>query len=145
MYVIPQDRVPPTLPASYLDWTSISTLELKTLLHNVTPLPAARGSVLGWNHRLIHWGGRATELADCPRISIAAEFLHEGTSPRGAELPVFDTNLPDFPVRLRVVGQAILAYEKFEPGMRRYRSLATKLIEWSSSGAGGINLKTEAG
>jgi hypothetical protein len=115
-----------------LDWTSISAQELKTLLHNVTPLPAARGSVLGWNHRLIHWGGRATELAVCPRISMAGEFLHERTQPRRAELPVFDAKLPDFPVRLLVIGQAILAYEKFEPLMRRYRGLATKLVEWGS-------------
>jgi hypothetical protein len=132
MYVIPQDSVPPGLPLCYLDWTSVSAQELKTLLHNVTPLPAAVGSVLGWNNRLIHWGGRATEPAACPRISIAAEFLHARAKPHRAELPVFDANLPDFPVRLRVIGQAILAYEKFEPLMWRYRGLATKLIEWAS-------------
>jgi hypothetical protein len=133
MYVIPQDRVPPALPASYMDWKSISAQELSTLLHNVTPLPALAGSVLGWNNRLIHWGGRAGASAACPRISIAAEFLHERTKPHRSELPVFDVNLPGFPVRLRVIGQAILAYEKFEPLMRKYRGLATRLIEWASS------------
>jgi hypothetical protein len=132
MYVIPQDRVPPALPVSYLDWTAISAQELSTLLHNVTPLPAPVGSILGWNNRLIHWGGRASELAACPRISIAAEFLPVRTRPRRSELPVFDTSLPAFPVRFRVIGQAILTYEKFEPSMRRYRDLATKLIEWAS-------------
>jgi hypothetical protein len=133
MYVIPQDRVPPALPACYLDWTSISAQELSALLHNVTPLPAPVGSVLGWNNRLIHWGGRATESAAWPRISVAAEFLRARTKPHRAELPVFGVNLPAFPVRLRVIGQAILAYEKFEPLMRRYRGLATKLIEWAGS------------
>jgi hypothetical protein len=131
MYVIPQDRVPPNLPPSYLDWKSISVQELSRLLHSVTPLPAVVGSVLGWNNRLIHWGGGSTELAAGPRISIAAEFLREGTRPHRSELPVLDANLPDFETRLRVIGQAILAYEKFEPLMRRYRGVATKLIEWA--------------
>jgi hypothetical protein len=129
MYVIPQDRVPPNLPANYRDWTSISAQELSRLLHSVTPLPAVAGSVLGWNNRLIHWGGGSTELAAGPRISVAAEFLREGTRPHGSQLPVLDVSLPDFPTRLRVIGQAILSYEKFEPLMRRYRSLAEKLIE----------------
>jgi hypothetical protein len=132
MYVIPQDSVPPALPICYLDWKTITATELATLLHNVIPLPAARGSVLGWNNRLIHWGGRAMNSAASPRISIAAEFLHETTTPHRSELPVFDVNLPEFSTRLRVIGQAILVYEKFEPGMRRYRDLATKLLEWES-------------
>ncbi len=143
MYVIPQNHVPPELPLSYLDWTSVSARELNTLLHNVTPLPARAGSVLGWNNRLIHWGGRAAEVATHPRLSIAAEFLHEGTKPRRSELPVFDNNLPGFAVRLRVIGQAVLSYEKFEPGMRRYRGLATKLVEWGKlapSGEGKLTM-----
>jgi Phytanoyl-CoA dioxygenase (PhyH) len=132
MYVIPQDRVPPTLPTSYLDWTSISIHEFETLLHDVIPLPAAHGSVLGWNNSLIHWGGRATELANHPRISIAAEFLPEGTRPDCSDLPVFDAELPNFRARLRVIGEAILAYERFELGMRRYRGLAKRLVGWGS-------------
>jgi hypothetical protein len=130
MYVIPYDCVPPALPASYLDWTSVSHEDLKILLHNVTPLPAAPGAVLGWNNSLIHWGGRAIESAASPRISIAAEFLAEGTRPGSGEIPVFDAKLPGFATRIRVIGQAMLAYEKFEPMMRRYRGLANKLIEW---------------
>ena len=77
MYVIPEHRVPATLPTSFVDWTSISRPDLEALLHGVTPLPAAAGSVLGWSHRVIHWGGAATELEAGPRISLAADFLHE--------------------------------------------------------------------
>lgn len=133
MYVIPQDCVPSALPTSMLDWTSVSAQELRTLLHNVTPLPARAGSILGWHNRLIHWGGQATDIAARPRLSIAAEFLRRDTRPRRSELPIFDNNLPGFGVRLLVIGQAILLYEKFEPGMRRYRGLATKLVEWGSA------------
>jgi hypothetical protein len=131
MYVIPQDRIPSSLPTCYQDWKSISGEELATLLHNVRPLPAAPGSVLGWNHALVHWGGQATDLGDCPRISIAVEFLHEDTRP-GREESVFDLNLPSFSTRIRVIGEMILQYKKLEPIVLRYRDLATKLIEWGN-------------
>jgi hypothetical protein len=132
MYLIPKDRLPATLPTSFVDWTSISRQELEALLHGVTPLPAAAGSVLGWSNRVIHWGGAATELAAGPRISLAADFLHERSTPGSDELPLFDASLPAFPVRLRVIGQSMRDYEKFEPLMQKYAGLVTKLIEWGS-------------
>jgi Phytanoyl-CoA dioxygenase (PhyH) len=132
MYVIPRDRVPPDLPACYLDWTSISQDQLGILLRNVTPLAAAAGSVLGWNNSLIHWGGRALEAATFPRISIGVEFMAARATPRTWEIPVFNLKLPDFATRLRAVGQSILYYEKFETAMKKYCGLASKLAEWKS-------------
>lgn len=132
MYVIPQDRVPPALPASYSDWTAVSRDELGILLRNVTPLPATPGSVLGWNNSLIHWGGRALEPAAVPRVSIGVEFMSKGARPRSWEMPVFDLNLPDLATRLRAIGQSISHYKKFEPVMRKYCGLAAKLVEWKS-------------
>ena len=132
IYVIPQDRVPSRLPASYFDWTSVSRQDLEFLLHSTTPLPAALGSVLGWNNSVIHWGGRTSDVRARPRISIAGEFLPEGATPRSWEQPVFDRHIPEFPLRMRVIGQAILDYEKFEPMLRKYRNLATKLIAWAN-------------
>lgn len=133
MYVIAQDCMPPSLPDKFSSWTSVSRNELIELLHNVTPLPAARGSVLGWNFRLIHWGGRAMDPTSGPRMSVAVEFLQEGAKPSWWELPVFDERLPNFAARLRVISQAILDYGKFEPLMHRYFDLACKLIHWSTS------------
>jgi hypothetical protein len=127
MYVIPQDCVPSMLPRNYSDWESVSKQDLQVLLHNVTPLPAAAGSVLGWHHQLIHWGGRATKSTARARISFAVEFLREAGTPSKLELPVFDKALPDIHSRLRVISRAILKYEKFEPAMRRYHDLALKL------------------
>jgi phytanoyl-CoA dioxygenase PhyH len=131
IYVIPQDRVPPSLPASYLDWTTVSRDELGVLLHNVIPVPATVGSVLGWNNRLIHWGGRALEPSAFPRLSVAAEFMSVRATPRNGETPVFDLALPDFATRLRVIGQSMLRYENL-PVIQKYRGLATKLIDWKS-------------
>jgi hypothetical protein len=127
MYVIPQDRVPSVLPTNYMDWTSVSKRDVQTLLHNVTPLPAAAGSVLGWNHNLIHWGGQATKRTAPARISFAVEFLREAGTPHKSELPVFNTKLPELSVRLGIIGDALLKYEKFEPATRRYRDLALRL------------------
>jgi hypothetical protein len=130
MYVIPQDRVPPALRASYLDWTAVSRDELGILLQHVTPLPTAAGSVLGWNNSLIHWGGRALEPATFPRISIGVEFWSKRGKPRRWETPVFDLQLLDFATRIRAIGQSILAYEQHETAMRKYCGLATNLVEW---------------
>jgi hypothetical protein len=132
MYVIPQDRVPPALPACYLDWTAVSHDELGILLRNVTPLPATAGSVLGWNNSLIHWGGRALESATFPRISVGVEFMSKRANPRSWEKPVFDMQLPDFATRVRAIGQSILYYEKFETAIRKYCGLASKLVEWKN-------------
>jgi hypothetical protein len=132
MYVIPQDRVPLNLPACYLDWTTVSNDDLGILLRNVTPLPASAGSVLGWNNSLIHWGGRASESAAVPRVSIGLEFMSKEAKPRSWETPVFDLKLPDFVTRIRAIGQSILYYEKFETPMRKYVGLATKLSEWKN-------------
>ena len=103
MYVISEDRVPPTLSARFGDWTSISRQELEALLHGVTPF-LRQFDASGLELPVIHWGGAATDLAAGPQLSLAADFLHEKSTPGIDELPVFDANLPPFPVRLRVIG-----------------------------------------
>lgn len=135
MYVIPRDKIPKSLDGTFSNWTSISKSELKEILHNVTPLPAPPGAVLGWSHRLIHWGGRAMKSDSQPRISISVGFLQEGEAPRTFELPLFGSELPNLQSRLRVIGQAILGYSEREPLMRRYEHLAEKLIAWKGIGS----------
>ena len=97
----------------------------------MTPLPALPGSILGWNNRLIHWGGRVSEPAEGVRVSIAAEFLPAATRPAKSEMPLMGAEVPDFSTRIGIIAQAILAYEKFEPLMRKYRGLATRLADWA--------------
>src|SRR5262249_50438440 len=41
---------------------------------DVRALPAAAGSVLGWHHAFLHWGGRASWRATTPRISFSIEY-----------------------------------------------------------------------
>lgn len=142
MYVIPRDRVPESLPRAYTDWERASIRERERILHGVRPLPATAGSILGWEHDLIHWGGRARESAIQPRVSMAVEFLDGSVTPEKRDVPVFDPlAIPSFQQRLQVIGQAILSYQKFEPILNRYRSLAARLIEFSSGQGGSIEFR----
>jgi hypothetical protein len=131
MYVIPQSSVPGSLATDFSNWISVSRADLTQLLHNVTPLPAAAGSVMGWNHGAVHWGGRGTDPAAAPRISIGLEFIPAGAPPDKHEIPTVGADLPSMQTRLRLIGKAIHAYEKFEPSQRRYRELGTMLKKWS--------------
>jgi Phytanoyl-CoA dioxygenase (PhyH) len=136
MYVVPQDLLPQTLPKNYVDWPSPDREELAALLHGVRPLPAKAGSLLGWNHQLVHWGGRATGAATNPRISLAIEFLSETITPRNTDLPITNPEIvPDFTSRLGLIAKAIIKYQQFEGLMRRYDLLAKRLIEWSEQRA----------
>jgi len=38
---------------------------------DIRALPAVAGSVLCWNHAVLHWGGRSNERAPHPHISLA--------------------------------------------------------------------------
>src|SRR5262249_50163497 len=106
--------------------------ELTALLHGVRPLPVKAGSLLGWNHQLIHWGGRANDSATEPRVSLALEFISETITPRDSDLPLMPPGvMPNFSTRLELIAKAILKYKQFEPLLARYDLLAKRLLEWS--------------
>jgi len=92
------------------------------LLQNVRAVPAPAGSVLGWNTRILHWGGRSSDAAEQPRISAAVYFqardydmneLFRKTGGRVRhEAPLaFDRSmLLPFEARLRAIGEALRIY-----------------------------------
>ncbi len=43
-------------------------------LQDIRCLPARAGSVLGWSSHLIHWGSRASQFAERPRVSVTMYF-----------------------------------------------------------------------
>jgi hypothetical protein len=126
MYVIPKDRLATGLMPKWAS-QNVTPDELKIFLQGSHALPAPAGSVLGWEFGLIHWGstvGMATE----PRISFSLEFIAEGI-PRKHEKFLIDHRapLPGFEERLRIIGNCLLAYQKFEPGVLRFADLAERL------------------
>ena len=120
--------MPKTLPSIYHDWKQLSPFEYPNLLQSVKALPALPGSLLGWHHHLIHWGSRASDRAGVPRVSIAVEFISDAVSPLESELPLIPPgSIPDFPLRLNLIGKALLEYQRFEPSVARLEPLAIAL------------------
>ncbi len=70
----------------------------------------AAGSVLGWHHALLHWGGRANPRASGPRISMSIEY--QRADAEAFNEPLLDpARLPPFERRLGLVGKQILQYD----------------------------------
>ncbi len=77
---------------------------------DVRALPAAAGSVLGWNHRLMHWGGRSSDKAPHPRISLSCEFQRDDGEVYDS--PLLDPGeVPTFHQRLGLIGKQLLRYQ----------------------------------
>lgn len=128
IYVIPRNLVPSSLPADSRVWKTVNRLELDRLLQSTRALPAAAGSIAGWDHHLFHWGS-TSHGSTTPRVSIAVEFVGAGISPTRSERPLLDpASMPTFTQRLYVIGKAILEYRKFEPSMARYSGFAKRLV-----------------
>ncbi|MBI2769671.1 MAG: phytanoyl-CoA dioxygenase family protein [Burkholderiales bacterium] len=71
-------------------------------------LPAATGSVLGWNQALLHWGGPSEPQAP-PRIAVAAGFQSGNAAALGHPTSAADT-VPDLAARMRLVMQQLRKY-----------------------------------
>jgi hypothetical protein len=103
MYVVPSYLDP---PSRYIDREDT---RMPQNLQDIRALPIRAGSVLGWNQAVLHWGGRASQLATTPRISFACEFQR-------SDIPAYNEPLldpkqpPPFQQRLRLIGKQILQY-----------------------------------
>jgi hypothetical protein len=128
MYVVPQDRVPASIP----DFTRVRSVdlgELQVLLQSSRALPAAAGSVLGWNHRVIHWGS-ACGRPEHPRVSLSVEFVAAGTRVFPDEAPALAASptLPPLADRLRAIARGVLSYDRFDPTLFRFTDVAKALL-----------------
>jgi hypothetical protein len=113
--------VPATRDPSY----SLDLTDCTAARDEVCPLPAQAGTVLGWNHQLLHWGGRASSQAASPRMSLSAEFQRR-------EAPLFDVPLdravPTFPERLAIVGKQLIGYQHMQPPTEQLLDIAHQLV-----------------
>lgn len=78
-------------------------------LQAVRALPAPAGSLLAWNQRVLHWGGRAGRRASTPRISVACEFQSARFPP--FVLPLRAPGVPSFEDRLGLIGLQLVQYQ----------------------------------
>jgi hypothetical protein len=97
-------------------------------LQDVRALPATAGSVLAWNQAILHWGSRASDLGEGPRISAALEFQRGDRSPFNR--PLLDPGrAPSFTERLGLVGKQILQYRHMYPLTPEAQAVAASLHE----------------
>lgn len=93
---------------------------------DIRALPATAGSVLCWNHAVLHWGSRSSERAPHPRISLAFEFQRSDVEPY--KTPLLDpSNPPNFNQRLALIGKQILQYQHMYRLSEELAELATEL------------------
>jgi hypothetical protein len=90
------------------DYRNRNFSQLRCALHDARALPAKAGSILCWSQGLAHWGGRSSDRAPHPRISLGFEFQ------RG-DVDAYDSPLvrqvpPSFEGRLALIGKMIYLY-----------------------------------
>jgi hypothetical protein len=116
MYMLPTN-LDPNVPKNLEDCAAYRL----NAFQNIRAVPAEAGSAVGWNTQILHWGGRSSEWADQPRISVAV-YVH---SP--------DCELNDMDFEQCREGFAGLAYDKtFEmPFRTRLRAIAAAIQLYS--------------
>jgi hypothetical protein len=114
-------------------WDGPDNIEVKDP-QNVRALPAPAGSLLVWNQAVLHWGGRASRLAEGPRTSAAFEFQRGDRPPFNQ--PLLDPAvIPPFDVRLGLVGKQVLQYRHMYPLTPDVESIAVELRDRFMPGA----------
>lgn len=128
MMLIPKSRIPDELRGmAYHDRKSFTGGEAHRLLHATRALPTKAGSLLGWDHDVLHWGSHC-DGGGKPRVALAVEF--ESASYAGSESPLYDPLVvPPFGERMRAIARAVLGYGGFVPMLKRYRELAQRLLD----------------
>jgi hypothetical protein len=130
IYLVPKDLVPARTADDFADAVgALDHATWRTLLQGARALPAAAGSVLGWDFQVIHWSSLAGD-AEAPRVSLAVEAFGEGITPTASELPLLDPEvLPPFEERLGAIARSLISYDRFEPAMLRYRALGWRILD----------------
>lgn len=102
--------IPASKDAHYFDFVEANKGEVydTSLGH---PLEAPSGSILMWNSRLIHWGGKSRARASVSRISMAFEFQRADV-PLFTKPPLQDPqSLYPFLKRLNLIANQIRQYD----------------------------------
>jgi ectoine hydroxylase-related dioxygenase (phytanoyl-CoA dioxygenase family) len=100
------------VPANFDPLYGTDVAQPKFPLQSIRALPVPAGSILGWNGRVWHWGGRSSTKATHPRISIAKEFQRGDVAPH--EHPALDPFVRlSLSERLGLAGLHILKYRAY--------------------------------
>jgi hypothetical protein len=133
IHVVPRGRLAEAFATEPLDTGRVALADALRTLQGVRALPALEGSVLGWTFDVLHWGGACLN-ADRARRAISMEFIAADHAPHADESPLLSLAgaFPSFVDRIRMIATAVVGYEKFEPGLIRYRAIAERLRIYDS-------------
>jgi hypothetical protein len=128
MHVVPRSLAPPHLAQRFDGRSSFTGAELMATLHAATAMPASAGDVLGWTFDVVHWGGRSRG-GRTARRSLSFEYIAASEVPRDDERPLVPLADPPPPLaeRLHAIATGVLEFRKYEPLLRRFEDLATRL------------------
>ncbi len=102
---------------------------------DIRAVPAKAGDFLGWNDAVFHWGGRSSQLAKAPRISVTGAY--QNTRVAAMETPLIDPlTLPSFNDRLGMVAQQFIRFKlqnSYSPLPPQAYELVLELAKLSSS------------
>ena len=128
--VVPKHLVPRSVAGRWYDRPTLDMREAMDVVHAARPLPAAAGSVLGWDTGLLHWGA-ARERAGEPRVSVSMEFAvaSGGDILDGERFPVRSGEVPSLEARLRTIARSIVSYFGSDPRAGSFLDLADALVD----------------
>lgn len=130
IYLIPKD-ISTAGDQCFVAQDTFSNAEVKRLLFTSRAMPVPTGAILcwDWDHDVIHWGSPSRGEGES-RLAISVELIAGDQKPHRDDLPLLDAHaLPGFSQRLLTIGQALLAYQRFEPLMIRYEDVAKELVK----------------
>lgn len=124
---VPLTDATPANGCIYVVPRPLDTVE-KIVVQNARAVPARAGSVLGWNHQVLHWGGRSSPKAAGSRVAITLELQRGDEEPNAR--PLLDPSVqPALGQRLGLVGLAFSKYRHFTHLPEPWASLATPLVK----------------
>jgi hypothetical protein len=127
MHVVARRELAPAFESESPDTGQVRLADALRALQGVRALPTPAGSALGWTFDVLHWGGPCLTAARARR-ALSMEFIVAGQELPPGEMPLaVDCQFPSFEDRLRMIAIAVVSYEKFEPGLIRYRAVAQQL------------------
>jgi hypothetical protein len=140
MMLIPKSRMPAEMLG--MGWharKSFTFAETYKLLHAARAMPAVAGSLLGWDHDVLHWGSHCDGGGN-PRVALALEFESLSCKATRAE-PLYDPKaVPPFAERMRAIALAVLNYGGFVPALKPYGDLAERLLDFHAPPGGEAEL-----
>lgn len=94
---------------------------------HIRALPVGQGAVLGWSHRLLHWGSASPPDAPARRQALSFALATPSFEPPALQLPE-GTVAPPLPSRLALIAFTLVGYSHMQPLSRALRRVLLAIL-----------------